>query len=79
VRIAVHSSNRSPIHKPTTRGPTPRIEVVAGVVEYRDNAPGTCPTMRESYFKIKFDSHMLSAYEIEVSENIYDKMSIMIP
>jgi hypothetical protein len=53
---------------------------VAGVVEYRrENAPGICPTMRESYFKIKFDSHMLSAYEIEVSENIYDKMSIMIP
>jgi hypothetical protein len=53
---------------------------VAGVVEYRrENAPGICPTMRKSYFKIEFDSYMLSAYEIEVSEKIYDKMSIMIP
>jgi hypothetical protein len=40
---------------------------------------GLCPSMYQSYFKITFDSHMLSAYKTGVIENIYDKLSIMIP
>jgi hypothetical protein len=35
--------------------------------------------MYQSYFKIIFDFHMLSAYKTEVIENIYDKSPIMIP
>jgi len=61
------------------RSHTQEVGKVAGVVEARrEKDLGICPTMYQSYFKIIIDLHMLSAYKIEVIENIYDELSITI-
>jgi hypothetical protein len=77
----VYKPSCDPILKPIPRGSTPRrlgMWLVSVSHEGKKN-PGICPPMYQSYFKIIFDSHMLSAYKTEVIGNIYDKLPIMTP